>query len=218
MKFFKANKEKVSTMESELTTTKQTLANVETEFVKTKDRLAALEANPPAPRSSDQKPADPNKPTDFFEDPEKALFERVKPLADYSLQQGAMIAQMKLEQHIASNKGKFGDNVKLYSKYQKEIEELMKKENPVNQSNPQAWFNAFVFIKGLHEDEIQDARTTNNTEFFGEPSVKTGIDVPDKSDEVTPQDKKMAEKFGSFLKPEDLVAARKNFTYVKDEA
>jgi len=210
--FYEANKDRVATLEGDLNTTKQTLSNVETQFTETKNKLAQLEATVASqqpPKGEPDKPVQPG-PTDWFEDPRKAFFEQVKPLADFSLGQGSQLAKMQLEQHLRENPGKYGDNYKLYRKFQKEISDLMSREALANQANPQAWLNAFSLIKGFHDEEISEARRVGDGEFFGEVASKGAASEPPKEDVITDKDKDLAKKYG--VSATEVQAARKGLT------
>lgn len=214
--FYNANKDRVPQIETELNTTKQTLGNVENQFTETKNRLAQLEASVQQQQQRQQAPPagdpnQPNGPTDWFQDPSKAFFEQVKPLADFSLAQGARNAKRDLEDHLRDNPGKFGDNYKLYKKYQREIMDLMSREQLSNQANSQAWLNAFSLIKGYHDDEISEARKSGTDEFFGEATPKGAAQPEIQADIITDAQKTSARKWG--ITPEEVHAAGKTLTY-----
>ena len=208
VKFHKEHKDKLPQVESELATTKQTLDNVTNEFTETKRRLAELEANSRVnPPKKEENPPQ-NQPRSWLEDPDGAFVDSVKPLVEMTMNQGTILAQMRLETHLA---GLPGDQIKIYKKYQPEIIELLKRESPANQANPQAWFNAFTLVKGLHMEEIAEARAKNDAAFFGETPKPNTPENQDKGDQVTEHDKSMAKKYG--MTPEEVLAARKGMTY-----
>jgi hypothetical protein len=209
--FYNANKDRVPQIETELNTTKQTLGNVETQFTETKNRLAQLEVAVQQQRQPAPPPPGQPEPPDWFSDPNRAFFEQVKPLADFSLAQGARNAKRDLEDHLRDNPGKYGDNYKLYKKYQREILDLMSREALPNQANSQAWLNAFSLIKGFHDDEISEARKNSDTEFFGEATPKNSAQPEAKSDVITDEQRVQARKWG--ISPEEVHAAGKTLTY-----
>jgi hypothetical protein len=213
--FYNANKDKVGALETELTTSKQTLADVETQFTETKNRLAQLEASvatqpPVQPQPAAQ--AGTSAPTDWFENPDRAFIEKMKPVADYALGQGAVNARRDLEDYLRENPGKLGDNFKLYRKYQREIWDLMSREALANQANSQAWMNAFLMVKGIHDDEITAARGAGDGAFFGEQAKSSPSPAATAAeDNITDRDKEQAKKFD--VTPEQVRTSRKSLTY-----
>lgn len=213
LQFHKANKDKLVQVEGELSTTKTTLANVENQFVETKRRLEALEANPPAPAPQPKDPSQAAKPTDFFDDPEKAFAERVGPLAQYVVDSRVDVARMSFEDWLGQNPGAFGDRHKIYKKYQDEVLDLMKNEPPLKRANPQVWKNAFTLIVGHHDEEIHKARTSKDNEFFGEVANPRVQDLTPK-DEISDADRLAAKNYG--ISPESVFEARKGMRFSPD--
>lgn len=208
IKFYKEGREKLTQTSAELETTRQTLANVETQFNDTRTRLSTLEANIAAENAKRQQPPpSPERSTDFFEDPEKAFNQRQGPRDMYMLETRAQVAQMNFEGGLLAEPGRFGDDPKVYKKYRNEVVDLIRREPLVNQANSQVWKNAFLLIKGLHSDEIADARKSQDAAFFGE-QPKTAVSADTKPvDEVTDEDRRAAQRYG--LTPEEILASRK---------
>lgn len=211
VKFYKENKDKVPQISSELETTKQSLANMEVQHNETKNKLASLEQGiVEAQRQRHQPPPQsPDEPVDFFSDPDKAFNQRQGPRDMLILNTRAQVAQMGFEGGLLNEPGRFGDDPKVYKKYQKEVTELMAKEPLVNQGNPQVWKNAFLLVKGLHADEIHEARKTNVGEFFGETPKPSVSPDTKPTDEVTDEDRKAAQRYGNIT-PEEVMASRKS--------
>lgn len=208
VRFFKENKEKFSATATELETTKQNLANIEAQDKETKARLAAMEAELAAARQPPPSPTQPEAPTDFFTDPDKAFNQRQQPRDMIMLNTAAQVAQITFEGGLLNEPGRFGDDPKVYKKYQKEIADLMRREPLVNQTNPQAWKNAFLLIKGLHGDEISDARKNQDAVFFGETPRPAVAPEAKPVDEVTDDDRAAAKKYG--ITPEEVLSSRKS--------
>lgn len=210
VKFYKENKSKMASTESELATTKQSLASMETQFNESKTRLSQLEAQvAEATKAKEpQPPRDQDKPVDFFEDPERAFNQRQNPRDMFMLNTASQVAQMGFEGGIIANPGKFGDDPKIYKKFQNEVVDLMRREPLVNQANPQAWKNAFLLIKGLHSDEIQDARKNQDVTFFGEQPKPAVLQETKPTDEVTDEDRTAASRYG--ITPEQVMASRRS--------
>lgn len=209
VKFYKDNKEKVPQITTELETTKQSLASIEAQHNETKNKLATIEQGiAEAQRQRHAPQAQPEGQVDFFDDPEKAFNQRQGPRDMLILNTRAQVAQMGFEGGLLNEPGRFGDDPKVYKKYQKEVVDLMSKEPLVNQGNPQIWKNAFLLVKGLHADEIHDARKSNDSVFFGETPKSAPSPETQPKDEVTDDDRKAAKRYG--ITPEEVLASRKN--------
>lgn len=213
VKFFKENKDKFASQTTELETTKQSLTNMETQHKATADKLAALEASiAEATRQKQAPPPAPDEPVDFFTDPDKAFNQRQGPRDMLMLNTAAQVAQLGFEGSLISDPGKFGDDPKIYKKYQREVVDLMRREPLMNQANNVVWKNAFLLVKGLHADEIAEARKSQDSEFFGEPGrPKVAPDTKPK-DEVSEDDRKAARRYG--ITPESVFEARKGMKVV----
>ena len=219
VRFFKENKDKLATLNSELETTKTTLSNVETKFGETQQALAQLQAaeaqrqqEQAKQASSNQQPA---QPPDWWQDPQAAYNSQQAVRDQFMFDTKAQVAQMKFEHEVLVEPGRFGDDPKIYKKYRNEVADLMKREPLQNQANLQAWKNAYLLIKGLHLDEINEARQKDDREFFGEtPKPALPADAR-QQDEVSEADRKAAERYG--LKPEQVLEARKNMTFAPEQ-
>lgn len=218
VKFYKENKDKVPQISSELETTKQSLASIEAQHNETKNKLASLEQGiQEAQRQRHTSPKDPEAPVDFFDDPDKAFNQRQGPRDMLILNTRAQVAQMGFEGGLLNEPGRFGDDPKVYKKYQKEVVDLMQKEPLVNQGNPQVWKNAFLLVKGLHADEIHEARKSNDTGgFFGETPKPAPSPEAQQKDEVTDDDRAAAKRYG--VTPEEVLASRKAIKIMPVEA
>lgn len=218
VRFYKENKEKVPQMSSELENTKQSLASIEAQHTETKNKLAAIEqgiAEAQRQRHAPP-PAQPEGQVDFFDDPEKAFQQRQGPRDMLILNTRAQVAQMGFEGGLLNEPGKFGDDPKVYKKYQREVVDLMQKEPLVNQGNPQVWKNAFLLVKGLHADEIHDARKANDSVFFGETPKPAVSQETQQKDEITDDDRKAAKRYG--ITPEEVLSSRKTLRIMPVES
>ena len=154
-------KTQLETTQASLVTKEQELqtANAERDAAKAKADAALDPANPLNKPAAPAAP-DPNKPIDFWEDPDAALSQRLNPLAAHMFSQGAQTAEMFIRQQ----------NPKLFAKFGDEIMKLMETV-PLNQRPMFAtWNNAIDMVKGRHLNEfVEDAKTGKN-EFFTEPA------------------------------------------------
>lgn len=168
----KAAQDLAVTKEQELQT-----ANAERDAAKAKADAVVDPENPlnkpPAPPAPD-----PNKPIDFWDDPDAALTQRLTPLAMQMFTQGAQTAEMFIRQQ----------NPKLFDKFGDEIMELMKTVPLQQRPMFQTWENAILMVKGRHLNEfVADAREGKN-EFFIEPA-SSGVPPPPGDGDKKPEDK-----------------------------
>lgn len=152
-------------------------ANAERDVAKAKAAAAADPANPL--NKPELAPAvDPNKPIDFWDDPDGAFNQRLTPIALQMFTQGAQTAEMFIRQQ----------NPKLFAKFGDEIMELMKTVPLQQRPLFATWNNAIDMVKGRHVAEfVEDAKAGKN-EFFTEPA-SGGAPRPPDDDSKKPEDK-----------------------------
>lgn len=144
--------------------------------------------------------------TSFLEDEDKAFNERAAPLVNAIFTVGASSARMTFENGLK------GIEAKLYTRYGKEVEELMAKEPPQNQASPYSWKTGFDIIKGRHIEEVTKA-AQDKTDYFAETSSGTAGAGPMTSEDqnkLTDEQTAIAKKYG--LKPEEYLEQRKGMT------
>jgi hypothetical protein len=214
--FYENNRDKISNLEAELAGAKKTLEDGQTQFNQQAEKIKSLEAAIAAQPKPVETPKETKGPTDWFENPQMAFEERLKPIFDYAMGSRAELAQMRLEQHLRDNPGKYGDNFKIYNKYRKEVVDLMLKEPLQSQQNPATWMNAFSLVKGFKDEEISEARKNNDSEFFGEATAKGVPPEEPKTDVIDDKVKENAKRWG--VTPEQVIAARKDLTYDNEPA
>lgn len=206
-----ASKEQLTAIQSELDTRKQTETNLTNELQDTKARLASLEASYSSVNQQ-QTQVQPSQaqPTDWLENPDQAFVERAAPLADYAMQAASNGAQLRFESDLRDGPG---IDMRVYRKYQAEVEKLMSAEPAVRRGYPQVWKNAFTFIKGLHADELVKQSQRGEQAFFSESDDKNNPTETKKTDTelATDSDKKYASKFG--VTPEEVVKVKRSFVY-----
>lgn len=168
-------------------------ANAERDAAKAKAEAALDPANPlnkPEPAAA----ADPNKPIDFWDDPDAAFNQRLTPIALQMYAQGAQTAEMFIRQQ----------NPKLFVKFGDEIMELMKTVPLQQRPLFATWNNAIDMVKGRHINEfVADAKEGKN-EFFTEPASGGAPPLPDDSDKkpedkLNDQEKKVADRMHMTL-------------------
>lgn len=202
--------EKSKTLETEITTTKTELDAQKAANEELRQRLDRLEKNT-APKPE---PRGKNEPTSFLVDEEQAFNERMAthPVTAIALQ-GAMLAAKR---EAIDSLQKRSDKL-LWSKYSSEVEAIMAKESPERRVLPQAWHSAFVYVKGLHAEDI--AKLSNEEEnFFSTEPVSSGsnggkIKVEEKKEEALTE-KELAICKAMKIKPEDYLANKKAMTVV----
>src|ERR1700743_2643815 len=116
-----------------------------------KAELAALKAPRQEPTRTD--------PTNWFEDPDKAINERMAPVAGVAVRSAA-----RMEEMIARNKF-----AKDFSRWGKEIDELMAKEQDSLKANPVFWENAINMVRGRHAAEIEESAQKGQFYFTEQP-------------------------------------------------
>ncbi len=155
-----------------------------TEFEKLKERLAAVEADPRL-RQQQQQQAD--EPATIYSEPERFIDERTRGTQQLALAAGIMSAKMYAMQQLAPR------DVKIFRKYEKEVETVVGSYPPAAQVSPQSWMNALIYIKGLHDTDIAKAESTH-TDFFAEGSVGTQQrDEPLHTDKLTAEEEATCE-------------------------
>lgn len=120
-----------------------------------KAELAALK-NPPKPRVESE-------PTNFFEDPEQRMTERLNPIANVAIDTKASLEEMR-----ARNKFQ-----KEFSRWGSEVEEIMAKESSAFKANPAAWENVINIVRGKHAVEIEESARKGQYFFTEQPGGNT---------------------------------------------
>jgi hypothetical protein len=157
-----------------------------------KAELAALKA-PPANITRPE-------PTNFFEDPDKAMNERMAPLANVAMSTKASLEEMRARTKFSRDFGRWG----------KEIDDLMAKEPDHLKANPVFWENAINMVRGRHAAEIEESAQKGQYFFTEQPgggTVGGSNDAPESK--LTPEELKAAQRMG--MTPKDFL---ENQTYV----
>ena len=149
---------KVQQTQADLDKTKTDLATTQSQFGETKQRLDALEANgrrTPEPANQPQK-------TSFLDNEDAAFNERFSeaagPLARATLEAARntarMTARLGLDGQFLETAGGRIPLVKLWDKWQSEIEEAAKSVQLAALGNTQTWLNLLDYVIGKHSREL----------------------------------------------------------------
>jgi hypothetical protein len=183
-----------------------------TELDTVKARLAELEGNQDTDRNKDSNRQ--KGPASVFVNEDEAFNARLAPILGAVTQTGALAARATAREAI-QNAERGHVELKIWNKYQGEINTLMAKENPTNQINPNSWVNAFIYVKGLHVSELMD-HASKKTDVFAEVGSQSGNmgggnDESDK-DKLSPQELDIAKKFK--MTPEKYLERKKAMKFV----
>ena len=201
-----AHKAALDTAVAEGTATKTELATAKTEIETIKAKMAELEQRQtPQRRESDQ----PAGPKSVFENEDEAFAQRTAPLNARVTMAGSLAARMTCKEAI-ENGNNSRVELRIWNKYANEVNTLMSKENPDRQIDPRAWFNAFIYVKGMHSAELLEA-AAKKTDVFAEGGAQGGgeglKDQNEKRDELSPAEIEIAKKFK--MTPEKYLERKK---------
>jgi len=203
----KADLEKVRT---DAATAAAAAATQATEFELAKARLVELEAAQAAAAADATRPPGL---TSFLVDEDKAFAERAAPIASMAYGSAAATARMLARDRLRTESKPGGLNLTaLYDKYSAEIDELAKQVPIVQQVHPQTWVNLFDLIKGRHALELVEAAKKGENWFLVEPVGGAPPGGPPPSEELTPEQLKIAAKFK--MTPEDYKKRQKELKFV----
>jgi len=209
---------RVTELEAERVKDTERVTAIQTEFEAVKTRLAAAEANRNAnPNGSDNNN---NELANFVEEPDKAFGQRVAPVANIAIQTAAMTARMLAQQQL--NNADLASNSKtmdgrLFQHWGAEMDAEAKKYQTIQLTTPQAWLGIYMYLKGVHADELRDPEIRKKKYNFMEPvqsSVSTTDDGKQKpaTDQLTDAEKHVADKMG--VTHENYLKRKKAMQYV----
>lgn len=144
-------------------------------------QLAALRAPRQETRTQDE-------PTNFFEDPEKRMTERLNPIAGVAIDTKASLEEMRA-------RNKFGKD---FSRWGTEIDKIMEAESSVNKANPLFWENCINMVRGRHAAEIEESAQKGQYFFTEQPGGSgsgTGSNDSPES-KLSPEELKSAKRLG----------------------
>ena len=180
-----------------------------------KARLAAAEANrQPLPKKEDDEQAD------FITDPDKAFGQRAAPIANATILNASMtariLAQQQLDNDDLASQGQKMDG-RLFRAWSGELDAESKKYQAAQLVTPNAWIGIFMYLKGIHADEMRDPEVRKKKYNFLEPSVQhalppTNQDGKPATEQLTKEELHVAEKMG--VSPENYLKRKKAMQYV----
>jgi hypothetical protein len=177
-------KTKLQAAETARQTAEDAMRTQNTQFDEMKKKLAALEANTvPPPLDSDL-----DEPPSPWIDPAKFVADQTKGIANTALMSGMMTARMYFQQGLT------GDDVKIFGKYQSEVDKIVGTFAPEQRVMPQSWFNAFLYVKGAHMGDIMKAKQ-DSTDFFSETASRSVNQEPPPADKLTADEEEVCKKF-----------------------
>jgi hypothetical protein len=168
------------------------------ELAEMRQRMQALEANQ---RPNDPPP--PDEPPSPWTDPEKFVAAQTQGTTNVALAAGLMSAKMYFTQGLTPR------DQKIFRKYEKEVEQGVNTFAATARVMPQSWMNMFLYVKGLHEQDIQKAEA-DHTDFFAETASRGSHNEPEPQDKLTPEEEEVCQTF--HYDPVAYLANKKNST------
>jgi uncharacterized secreted protein with C-terminal beta-propeller domain len=128
-------------------------------------------------------------PSSVWDDPDKYIDERTRGTQIAAMGAARMAARLTFQQGLTPR------DQKIFNKYGSEIDKTMETYHPMAQGMPQNWHTAFVYIKGLHEQDISKMEA-ENTPFFSEPGSRGAQQETKPAEEkLTPEEEEACETF-----------------------
>lgn len=171
----------------------------QSEFDQMKGKLAELEARTQPQQQSE--PAAPEEPPSPWVDPSGFVRNEMKPVADVALMSGMMTARMYFEQNLSQR------DRKIFKKFEKDVDQVVGTFAPQARVMPQAFMNAFLYVKGLHEGDIRKAETDNPDSFFSETPSRGPAEEPQPEAKLTPEEEEVCRVF--HYDPKSYLETRK---------
>jgi hypothetical protein len=142
-----------------------------------------------AAQMQQQRPVGASEQTSVWDDPDKYIDERTRGTQIAALGAARMAARLTFQQGLASR------DQKIFNKYANEIDKTIETYHPMAQGMPQNWSTAFIYIKGLHEQDISKMEA-ENTPFFSEPGSRgTEQAAPPAEEKLTAEEEEACETF-----------------------
>jgi hypothetical protein len=174
-----------------------------TEIEQMKARMVELEANQKLPD-----PPPPDEPASPWVDPEKFVAEQTKGVNQVALNAGLLAAKMYFLQNLPPR------DQKIFKKYEKDVEAVVATFTPAARVMPQSWMNAFLYAKGMHEQDIRKAES-ESSDFFSETPSRGAHEEPAPADKLTPEEEETCRRF--HYDPVKYLANKKAATVKQSE-
>jgi hypothetical protein len=156
-----------------------------TEIEKMRARMTELEANQKPVEQQQQQEEEAPSP---WIDPEKFVDSRMTGLTAVALSSGMMTAEIYFKQNLNPR------DVKIYNKYKDEVVKGVNTFSPQQRVMPQSWMNMFIYVKGLHDQEIQKAESSS-TDFFSEPGSRGASHEDEPEEKLSAEEEEVCRKF-----------------------
>jgi hypothetical protein len=173
----------VNNISTERDNFKTQLTTQQTEFEQVKTKMAELEANQKPP----EKPTDEG-PASIWTNPDEYIKGKTKDIENAALLSGTMTAKLYAKQGLSAR------DQKIWTKYEKEIDQVMNGFQPQQRILPQSWLMALTLTKGNHEAEISAAERSG-TDFFAEGGGGGKPNDPPPEDKLTPEEEETCRVF-----------------------
>lgn len=180
---------------------KQTAA--QSEFDQMKGKLAELEARQQPQPTPEPQPL-PDEPPSPWADPSGFVRNEMKPVANVALMSGMMTARMYFEQNLSQR------DRRIFKKYEKDVDQVVGTFAPEARVMPQAFMNAFLYVKGLHDGDIRKAETDSPDAFFSETPSRGASEEPEPEEKLTAEEEEVCKKF--HYDPKRYLEMRKQAT------
>jgi len=164
------------------------------------------------PENGGNQPQGPPSDAEWLTDPTGSFQRSVASTTAVALHGSMMAARLLADQHI---QGQGPVEKRLWNKYIKEVEALVNALPPDQRILPQTWINQFIYVKGLHINDVVKEAQGQGEAFFSETAVSTGKGMPEghqaDNDTLTEQEKAIAKKMGRT--PEQYLAQKKKMQF-----
>lgn len=169
-------KTQLDTLAVDKTKTDTQLAEIQAQQAENLRLIEELKTNQKPP----EKPVTPE-PANPWIDPDKWLRESTQDTQNIALVSGVMSAKMYARQTLSQR------DAKIFTKYEKEIDQVMQGYQPVQRIIPDNWVLALTLIKGRHDQEISKMER-DGTDFFSEESSGGRPPEPEPEVKLTPDE------------------------------
>lgn len=207
-----ALKKKVEEAEAARKGDSEAVTAIKTELEKVKAQLALAEASRNTPPKEQPKPEEV---IDFTLDPEGALRQRMRPVAEATVLNSAMTARILAQQQLnnADSINKTMDG-RLFQAWGDDIDAESRKYQAIQLANPQAWIGIFYYLKGIRSEELANPEVRKKKYSWLEPAASSipPEEPKSKKDELTPEEKRVAAKMG--VTEENYLKRKKAMTFV----
>lgn len=161
-----------------------------TEAETMRQKLQELEANITNAQQQYQQQQPQPEPPNIWSDPATYINQATAPTQWIALSAHRGLAKMEFERDLEPR------DSKIYQKYAKEVEQAMQGfKDPTQHIQKQNWRNAFMYVKGMHEQDIAK-QESEGTPFFSEPASRGGGEpAMPQEDKLTDEEQEICRRF-----------------------